>query len=350
MKFGVAFASRIGDHHLVKLAEDLGFHQAWFYDSQMIYSDVFATMALAADRTSRIRLGTGVAVVSTRMAPVIAHSIGTIAQIAPGRVDLGIGTGNTARYTMDLPPVSLSRLKKEVRVIRELLSGGTAEMEAEGKTVRVRFLHREGGYLNLSERIPIILSAMGPKILEFCARECDGHMIWGISPPLLATVRQGIETAAAAAGRAPVPTVAFMPTTLLDAGETKASPRVLRVLASFITNWLHVQCEWGERAPLPVDEDVIAIVDEYKRYAAALPEGERHLTLHRGHLLFAREDEQRFVRPELVDKVALAAEPDQVVDFLRKLERGGLEQYILPINEDAEGEMRRFAERVMARM
>ncbi|HYB99422.1 MAG TPA: LLM class flavin-dependent oxidoreductase [Candidatus Limnocylindrales bacterium] len=349
MKFGVSFASRVGDHHLVKLAEDLGFDEAWFYDSQMIYSDVYATMALAADRTSRIRLGTGVAVVSTRMAPVIAHSIATIAQLAPGRVDLGIGTGNTARYTMALPPVPLSRLKNDVRVIRRLLDGETADMEAEGRNVRVRFLHREGGYLNLRERIPIILSAMAPRILEFCASECDGHMIWGISPPLLATVRPAIEAVAARSGRAPVPTVAFMPTVVLEAGETKASPRVLRVLASFITNWLHVQCEWGDRAPLAGTGDVAEIVAEYKAYVATLPPDERHLTLHRGHLLFAREDEKRFVRPELVDKTAIAAEPDAIIDYVRALERGGLQQYVIPINEDPEREMRRFAETVMQR-
>jgi 5,10-methylenetetrahydromethanopterin reductase len=97
MEFGVAFASRVGDHNLVRLAEELGYEQAWFYDSQMVYSDVYATMALAAYRTQRIRLGTGVAVPSTRMAPTIAHSIATINELAPGRVELGVGVGNTAR-------------------------------------------------------------------------------------------------------------------------------------------------------------------------------------------------------------------------------------------------------------
>ena len=69
MDFGVTFPSRVGDFELVELAERLGYRQAWFYDSQMIYSDVYATMALAAFKTSKIRLGTGVAVPTTRMAP-----------------------------------------------------------------------------------------------------------------------------------------------------------------------------------------------------------------------------------------------------------------------------------------
>ena len=56
MEFGVAFPSKVGDHELVLRAEELGYDQAWFYDSQMLYSDVYATMALAAYRTRRIRL------------------------------------------------------------------------------------------------------------------------------------------------------------------------------------------------------------------------------------------------------------------------------------------------------
>jgi alkanesulfonate monooxygenase SsuD/methylene tetrahydromethanopterin reductase-like flavin-dependent oxidoreductase (luciferase family) len=112
MDFGVTFPSKISDYNLVMLAEEVGFQQAWFFDSQMIYSDVYATMALAAHTTKKIRLATGVAVPSTRMAPVIAHSIATIAQIAPGRVELGVGNGNTARLTMGLKPLPLKKMKK----------------------------------------------------------------------------------------------------------------------------------------------------------------------------------------------------------------------------------------------
>ena len=66
MEFGIAFTSRVSDYDLVQLAESLGFDQAWFFDSQMIYSDVYATMAVAARETRRIKLATGVAVPSTR--------------------------------------------------------------------------------------------------------------------------------------------------------------------------------------------------------------------------------------------------------------------------------------------
>ncbi len=152
MEFGVVFTSRVGDYDQVQLAESLGFDQAWFYDSQMIYSDVYATMAVAAHETHRIRLGTGVAVPSTRMAPVIAHSIATVAQLAPGRVELGVGSGNTARLTMGLRPVPLERMKRDIRLIQTLLRGETGWLEEEGERHAVRFLHPDRGFLHLEDR------------------------------------------------------------------------------------------------------------------------------------------------------------------------------------------------------
>ena len=61
----------------------------------MLYSDIYATMALVAEHTKRIRIATGIVVPSNRIAPVTAHSVATINQMAPGRVILGIGTGFT---------------------------------------------------------------------------------------------------------------------------------------------------------------------------------------------------------------------------------------------------------------
>jgi len=70
MKFGIALASEVDSWRWVVRAEELGFSSAWFYDTQMLNPDVFVCMALAADRTERIRLGTGVVVPSNRIEPV----------------------------------------------------------------------------------------------------------------------------------------------------------------------------------------------------------------------------------------------------------------------------------------
>lgn len=56
---------------------------------------LFVSMAAAAVKTSRIRLGMGTAVPSTRIAPTMAAGLATLNQLAPGRIDCGLGTGNT---------------------------------------------------------------------------------------------------------------------------------------------------------------------------------------------------------------------------------------------------------------
>ena len=95
MDYGIVFPSYIDAWRDVAAAEAAGFTHAWFFDSQLIYGDVYATMALAAQHSSRIRLGALVAIPSNRIPAVTASAVATINYLAPERVILGLGTGNT---------------------------------------------------------------------------------------------------------------------------------------------------------------------------------------------------------------------------------------------------------------
>ena len=121
----------------VKFAEDRGFSHAWFPDSHMIWGDPFVCMALAATNTRTIKLGTGVAVASSRIAPVTVHSIATIDQLAPGRVILGFGTGHTGRRVMGLPPVKQAEFGEQVRLIHDLLRDGEGLYNTEGLSRKI---------------------------------------------------------------------------------------------------------------------------------------------------------------------------------------------------------------------
>src|SRR5271156_1575905 len=112
MEFALAIPARPDAWKDIAIAEDCGFAQAWFYDSQMLYSDVYVSMALAAEHTRHIKLGTGVAIPSNRIEPVTAHSIATINEMAPGRTVLGVGTGFTGRNIMGLPAVPLESMRE----------------------------------------------------------------------------------------------------------------------------------------------------------------------------------------------------------------------------------------------
>src|SRR5580700_8084461 len=105
MDFGIFIPPLADSWKTVKRAEELGYSRAWFYDTHLLNSELFVSMAAAAMNTSRIRLATGVLIPSNRIAPVAASGLATLNALVPGRIDFGVSTGFTARRTMGLGPV-----------------------------------------------------------------------------------------------------------------------------------------------------------------------------------------------------------------------------------------------------
>ena len=85
MDFGCVFFGNVNVYPAVALAERRGFTHAWLYDSQMLTSDVYASLALCAVNTKKIVLGPGVTNPASRIAPLTACSIASINALAPGR-------------------------------------------------------------------------------------------------------------------------------------------------------------------------------------------------------------------------------------------------------------------------
>src|SRR5439155_24810263 len=133
MDFGIFIPPVADSWRLVKRAEELGFQRAWFYDTQMLNSELFAIMGAAAVNTSRIRLATGVLIPSNRIAPVAASGLGTLNAMAPGRIDFGISTAFTAWRTLGWGPVKLADMEEYISVVQGLLGGETVEWDFESK-------------------------------------------------------------------------------------------------------------------------------------------------------------------------------------------------------------------------
>src|SRR5271169_4427096 len=121
MDYGFAFLSATDIYKDVAFAERKGLTHAWLYDTQMICSDVFQSLALCATHTKKIKLGTNVTNPSSRISPVTANNFVTLNQLAPKRVIMGIGTGNTSRRTLGMPAAKLSELREHVEICRGLL-------------------------------------------------------------------------------------------------------------------------------------------------------------------------------------------------------------------------------------
>src|SRR6185437_229008 len=117
MKFGFCVMADIDEIGFFPHAESLGYDSVWVTDSQMLFSDCYAVLALAARETKRLRIGPGTAICGTRIAPVQAAAMATINVLAPGRCFLGIGTGNTAMRAMGQKPMTMANYSEYLRVL-----------------------------------------------------------------------------------------------------------------------------------------------------------------------------------------------------------------------------------------
>lgn len=108
---------------LVRLGEELGFDSAWLLDSQLVGREAFVAMTACALSTHRIRLGPGVTHTVTRHPSVIASGFASLAEVAPGRINLAIGFGDSAIRGLGGKPAKLAKYREDFELIRRLLAG-----------------------------------------------------------------------------------------------------------------------------------------------------------------------------------------------------------------------------------
>src|ERR1700722_14266707 len=170
MQFGIAIPTAADSWRLVQRAEELGFSNAWFFDTQMLSADPFVAMAAAAMKTTRINLGTGVLIPSNRIAPVAATAFASLNKLAPWRIIFGVSPGFTGRRTMGLGAVKLADMEEYIRVIQALWRGETVELVVEGKRRPIRLLNPELGLINTQDPMPTYIAASGPKARALTAK------------------------------------------------------------------------------------------------------------------------------------------------------------------------------------
>ena len=362
MKIGIVFPSYIDAWKDCERAEACGFSHAWFYDTQLLCSDVWAVMALAAEHTSTIPLGTLVAVPSNRIAPVTAAACATINALAPGRVVLGIGTGFTARNTMGLPAVKLAALREYVEQVRGLLAGEDVlfrEGDAE-RWIRILSADRARGHFNLDDPVEIHVAANGPNALRLCGEVGDGWIMAGGVPETIAPGKRAVVDAAEAAGRpfaAGPKTTALSSGCILDGAETLESQRVLDRVGAISVVGVHAAWEskFGPGSNLGIDAEEIA--DAYDAYIEALgqergsPRDRRYLDVHEGHMLYLKPGEEAFVSPPRMAAISLVGSPETVRERVQQYAEAGVDELAVQVVPDSAPELiEEFSTHVIAKL
>jgi len=334
MDIGICVASHIGDIDYVVRAEELGYSHAWFADSQMIWSDCYASLALAADRTSRIRLGTGVAVTGVRPAPVTAASIATINALAPGRTFLGVGTGNTARRIMGQKPQRIAEYERYLTELKGLLRGEETAHLHEGQEQLIRHIMPDLGFVNFNDPIPLYVSGFAPRSLALAGKYGDGAVVGAARSSSVTSLWHMVQAGAREAERQLVPgenyyTTALTAMVVLDDGEAVDSDRVKSECGAMATAALHYSYEGHRNFGQPPPPYLANVWDDYVKLLDAVPEERRHQRIHAGHNCWVVEEEERFLTPEVLDAVCLIGTRDQLLEHLSELGRSGLNQVMI---------------------
>jgi 5,10-methylenetetrahydromethanopterin reductase len=339
LEIGLCVASHIGDIDSVVRAEELGFSHAWMADSQMIWSDCYATLALAASKTTSIKLGTGVAIAGTRPAPVNAAGIGTINAIAPGRTFMGVGAGNTAMRIMGEPPQRIAAFDRYLETLAPLLRGEEA-INASHKDKRpIKHIMQEQGFVNFKDSIPLYVSGFGPRSLGLAGRHGDGAVL--AMPPHPNVMKHWwtcIEAGASEIGREidreSFYTTALTTISVLDEDETSDSQRIRNECGAFAMATVHFAYDqWRQLGQSP-PAFLSGMWDDYCAILADVPDDRLHQRIHAGHNCWVLPEEEQFVTQELIDLTCLVGTPEQIVARLEALDAVGLDQVmILPAFE-----------------
>jgi 5,10-methylenetetrahydromethanopterin reductase len=296
-----------------RLAESLGYERVWLYDSPVLYDDVWVHLALIAEGTDRIGLGPAVLVPNLRHPVTQAAAIRTVAQLAPGRLAVAIGTGFTARMAMGQAPLPWADTRTYIAQVRGLLDGEA--MVVDGKVVRLT-----PTFPVEVPRVPIVVAANGPKGTAVARELGDGIMaITGATP--------GFDWAAL-----------LLFGTVLDPGESPGSDRALDAAGAAVTVVYH-----GLYEADPAAVDGLPGGPEWRAALERTPVHLRHLAIHEDHLVRVTERDRPLVTGDAVTMFTWTAEAPALHDRLAATAAAGITEVLYqPIGSDVERELRAF--------
>src|SRR6267143_95379 len=175
---------------LTRQAEGAGFAYGWIFDSHVLWQEPYPLLVLMAANTARMRLGTCVTNPVVRDATVTASLLATINRISGGRMDCGIGRGDSSRRVMGKKPTTIENLEQAVQVIRDLNS--RRQITYEGHPIQMSWA--DAGVP------PIWVAGYGPKALRSAGRIGDGVILQFSDPHLIKWCLGFVKEGAAEAG------------------------------------------------------------------------------------------------------------------------------------------------------
>ena len=291
---------------LIQLAEQRGFEYAWTYDSHVLWQESIPTLALAADRTARIKLGHMVTNPGTREPTVLASAYATLHDISNGRMVMGIGRGDSARRYIGQQPVKVAEFEEALKMIKPFMNG--KEVQWNDKELQLKWVRPE-----LPE-IEMHVAGYGPKALAVAGRQGDGVIIQLADPDIIQWIMATARKAAEEAGRDP------------------AALKCIVSAPSHVTDDIADAREQVRWFPAMVSNHVMDLIERYGTDGSKVPKA---LTDYvQARKFYDYNDHSRvgaahgeFVTDEICDRFCVLGTVEQAKAKLRELESVGVDQF-----------------------
>jgi probable F420-dependent oxidoreductase len=307
---------------LTRAAEGLGFDYGWLFDSHVLWREPYPLLTLMARETTRLRLGTCVTNPGTREPTVTASALATLNEISGGRMDLGIGRGDSARRVLGKTPITLANTEEAIRVIRDLVEGRSVVYE--GTELKLPWT----GHWKL----PVWVAGYGPMALAMSGRVADGIILQLADPDLIRWFVAQVREAATTAGRDPDAIL------VQAAAPLHVGPRDL---GRERTRWF----------PALVSNHVVDLVNRYPR--EELPDALTGYIQDRTgydyhHHAEVGSSNAGFVGDEVTDRFCVLGDAPVVIEKLHALAAAGVDQFnVYLMNGDEREQLDRIGREVI---
>jgi len=304
MRFGITIKPDMPVERIVALtrqAEAAGFQYGWIFDSHILWLEPYPLLTLMASNTRNMRLGTCVTNPATRDITVTSSLFATLNLISGGRMQLGIGRGDSSRRVLGKKPVGAGDLERAVKTFRELTAG--REIEYDGQPTRISWA---------TGSPPVWIAGYGPKVLDLAGRVGDGVILQFADPDLIEWCLGFVKKGAESAGR---------------------DFRKIEVMAAapvWVSDDLKLARERVRWFPALVSNHVLDLISRYK--PEDLPPALTSYVRDRGHYDYQEHcevdsDHSKFVSDEVVDRFCLVGPAAAHREKLRKLASIGVTQF-----------------------
>jgi probable F420-dependent oxidoreductase len=304
MKFGITLKPDISVERIVALtrqAEQAGFGYGWIFDSHVLWKEPYPLLTLMANATRNMRLGPCVTNPAVRDMTVTASLFATLNLISGGRMELGIGRGDSSRRVLGKKPVTPAELERSVATFRELTAG--REVQYDGQATRLAWA---------TGSPPVWIAGYGPKVLSMAGRIADGVILQFADPDLIAWCLGFVWQGAKEAGRDPksIEIMAAAPVWVSD--DLALARQRVRWFPALVSN--HVVDLISRYKPEDLPPSLTSYVQERSGYDYQ-------------HHAEVGSDNASFVSDEVVDRFCLVGPVEAHRQKLKKLAEVGVTQF-----------------------